>query len=921
MERITHSALYASRGQVKPRMETRQQIPIPREPGEFRFGYQEFEGAPGLHLLRKILHTILPGAQYQFWWSVTEFQAKNQKAYVGVHTLSEYMGRCERTIRNTLNRFVERGLLLIEQDWILRAGQDGSYHAMRVRCKDFGPLYDMAYAYLYWTKSPDYVPPEREYAEFIQNHPHIRERVSGWARYQRLLKKAPGPQPRKPALGLPIRCRDIACPLCYQGEDSVHAELRLRAIDVLNARDIADYDKCQMRALWNKYLRDYPLYNRNLNVVKTYTSNSKLTETHEYSKTYDSNSNFENINFLANAIIREYQRLREKIAYSLSGNLSAAALAASSGVGFRIRSYQIYDNPEGSIHDFQTDEPASLQPRVPTSSDTQPLSNPNNGEAGPKQASKHKAGAPSKGVQQESKWTEERRQVSMWQDQHESWEVEEPEFERAGEEADTPDETTKRLFRPHTGELPPLEGAPTDDDQTNSDASAISASPDPTTQPSERALDPEREEVAPAPSQDSPNEQQPITEPMEASRQHACDGKLDENPFKALAAELFPDGERLYRPDLSGWQNAPRPEKTARNEQGTKPLEARPGGVDPRFLSGERQNLMPLRPLLQSDMDQRARSRKARTNSRESWKPAQLLPSSEERGKMIPREPLTHRLMLLGYQASERLYDTNPFSTQSMLANSMERLLICAREAGIEQRQDVIEQWLYNTVDHCIQMASHQKDLRARTDQGAVKPMPWFITALKNAILQASAALGRGELPPDVARVARDLPRAASGEALANPPAIKAHDETARADQPTAESPQAAQEQPDPVPNPSLPDKLADKEPAHEAKAQHIDNTMPMDHPSRISFPIPQRRKLSKRLVQAGVNENIDFMGSGCPDCGCVFLYHDPGDEPEAPHHCCHCRPSPAWSDEVQARVEDLLATPLDEIRTWLWQR
>ncbi|GHO62319.1 hypothetical protein KSC_012110 [Ktedonobacter sp. SOSP1-52] len=234
------------------------------ESTNFQYGYREFEGFKGKRLLKRLMKYILPGALCSLWEAIIEFQKQSQEAYIGVDALAEYMNRCERTIRNGLRALQDLGLLVLQKERILLRQSDGSFQARKVTCKKFDPLHDLAFRYMHWEKSPEYVPPTWDHAEFILNHEEILFQVRDFANYRRLFKKKPGPKKRhqgEEQEHLPaIRCSNTQCSYCYNQADALKSELHMRFMALHNVEDMLECDKSRISTLWNKYLQGYSPY-------------------------------------------------------------------------------------------------------------------------------------------------------------------------------------------------------------------------------------------------------------------------------------------------------------------------------------------------------------------------------------------------------------------------------------------------------------------------------------------------------------------------------------------------------------------------------------------------------------------------------------------------------------------------------------
>src|SRR5437899_7218129 len=75
--------------------------------------------------------------------------------------------------------------------------EDGTFVERAVVVKDFASLYGLAYEYHLWTQSPEYIPPEREYADLIVADPQLYQKLIRFDNYRRMLCcEKPGRKPQ-----------------------------------------------------------------------------------------------------------------------------------------------------------------------------------------------------------------------------------------------------------------------------------------------------------------------------------------------------------------------------------------------------------------------------------------------------------------------------------------------------------------------------------------------------------------------------------------------------------------------------------------------------------------------------------------------------------------------------------------------------
>ncbi len=152
-----------------------------------KYHYPIFDGFGGERYLDSIILEILPAALERTWRYAVEHQAPGRDCYVGAAKIA---GRAKRSLRK-----IEIDLKTLEVQGLMRkyAGkrpllqEDGTIVERPVVVKDFKALYDLAYEYHLWTQSPEYIPPERDYAEMIRKDPQLYQKLIRFNNYRRIL--------------------------------------------------------------------------------------------------------------------------------------------------------------------------------------------------------------------------------------------------------------------------------------------------------------------------------------------------------------------------------------------------------------------------------------------------------------------------------------------------------------------------------------------------------------------------------------------------------------------------------------------------------------------------------------------------------------------------------------------------------------
>jgi hypothetical protein len=152
-----------------------------------KYHYPIFDGFSGERYLDSIILDILPAALARTWRLAVEHQAPGRNCYVGATRIAGRAKRSLRKIEIDLKVFAVAGLMrkYASKEPILQ--EDGTFVERAVVVKDFKPLYDLAYEYHLWTQSPEYIPPERDYADMIRADPQLSQKLIRFNNYRRIL--------------------------------------------------------------------------------------------------------------------------------------------------------------------------------------------------------------------------------------------------------------------------------------------------------------------------------------------------------------------------------------------------------------------------------------------------------------------------------------------------------------------------------------------------------------------------------------------------------------------------------------------------------------------------------------------------------------------------------------------------------------
>lgn len=165
-----------------------------------KYIYPIFDGFSGERYLDSILIQILPSALWRTWKYTVYFQAPGRQCYVGTAKIAERVKPGIRKIEIDLHELEVRGLMRRYPDREAFCNEDGTLLSRAIIVKDFTNLYHLAYEYHLWTHSPEYIPPEREYADLIRANQQLYDKLIRFDNYRRMLCCAkPGRKPRQTA--------------------------------------------------------------------------------------------------------------------------------------------------------------------------------------------------------------------------------------------------------------------------------------------------------------------------------------------------------------------------------------------------------------------------------------------------------------------------------------------------------------------------------------------------------------------------------------------------------------------------------------------------------------------------------------------------------------------------------------------------
>jgi hypothetical protein len=159
----------------------------PDDNGRFA-GYDAIFKCEGPHYeaLCRVLKKILRPAHYRTWAAANGELGNSPAPCLSANEIAERVGRHRRTIEIDLQEMREKRLLHLQP-----AQREGRW----VMEMHYDVLYRLVHEYLEWERSPDYIPPERQYFERIEISADLRQYLLQFEDYRKVLaKKKPGPK-------------------------------------------------------------------------------------------------------------------------------------------------------------------------------------------------------------------------------------------------------------------------------------------------------------------------------------------------------------------------------------------------------------------------------------------------------------------------------------------------------------------------------------------------------------------------------------------------------------------------------------------------------------------------------------------------------------------------------------------------------
>ncbi len=141
---------------------------------------------PRYEALCRVLKKILRAAHYRTWAAANGELVNGPAPCLSAKEIAERVGRHRRTIEIDLQEMREKRLLHLqptqrEGRWVMEMHYD--------------VLYRLVHEYLEWERSPDYIPPERQYFERMEISPDLRQHLLQFEDYRKVLaRKKPGPK-------------------------------------------------------------------------------------------------------------------------------------------------------------------------------------------------------------------------------------------------------------------------------------------------------------------------------------------------------------------------------------------------------------------------------------------------------------------------------------------------------------------------------------------------------------------------------------------------------------------------------------------------------------------------------------------------------------------------------------------------------
>ena len=157
-----------------------------------------FLSPDGKRYLNGIIKRILPTALWRTWYTAVDaLHALDTPCSISTAELAHQAAVSQRKIKLDLQELEARGLMRRYAARRQFCREDGTAFWRAVIIKDFSGLYDLASEYHLWYHSQEYIPPERDFADFIKADRQLHNKLIRFDNYRHILCcKKPGPRPQ-----------------------------------------------------------------------------------------------------------------------------------------------------------------------------------------------------------------------------------------------------------------------------------------------------------------------------------------------------------------------------------------------------------------------------------------------------------------------------------------------------------------------------------------------------------------------------------------------------------------------------------------------------------------------------------------------------------------------------------------------------
>ncbi len=158
----------------------------------------QFLSPDGKRYLNGIVKRILPTALWRTWYTAVDaLHALDTPCYIGTTELAHQAAVSQRKVTLDLQKLEAQGLMRRYAARRQFCHEDGTAFWRAVIIKDFSGLYNLASEYDLWCHSQEYIPPERDFADFIKADRQLYNKLIRFDNYRHILCcKKPGPRPQ-----------------------------------------------------------------------------------------------------------------------------------------------------------------------------------------------------------------------------------------------------------------------------------------------------------------------------------------------------------------------------------------------------------------------------------------------------------------------------------------------------------------------------------------------------------------------------------------------------------------------------------------------------------------------------------------------------------------------------------------------------